>query len=248
MRTSVDEKRPCNASRMWHTGMRGKNLIVVTLLTALIACGREPGPTGPQCTLGPEPPRLTPPVGDIPCPAAAEIDRIEIPISFEANFAGEPLVCRESDGSRDLTVVQKNVYRALLFMREVQFDQPLPWTNESLWAWFRASITGIRIRNDIQFNLCCLPAGTINLLPNPIESTIPNYLEMMVHEARHANGPGHTCGSKDNKIANMGGFGVQYSLMQWLGTHWLDATPQEREYALSRAVYIKWSSFCDECD
>ena len=223
-------------------------LVATALLLTLAGCGREPGPTGPQCTLGPEPPRLTPPAGNIPCPTAAEIDSIQIPVSFDGVSLGDPLVCRETDGSRDLTVVQKNVFRAILFMREVEFDRPLPWTSMSLWNWFQTSITGIHIRNDIQFNFCCRPTGTINLLPNPIESTIPNYLEMMVHEARHANGPVHTCGSKDNKIADRGGFGVQYYLMQWLGTHWPQATPAEREYALSRAVYIKWSSFCSECD
>ena len=231
--------------------MRGRRLhhwIVCTSLAVTIGCGREPGPTGPQCARGPEPPRLAPPAGNIPCPTAAEIDSIPITISFEGNFVAEPLVCREADGSRDLTVVQKNVYRALLFMRDVQFDRPLPWTNLSLWTWFRTSITGIRIRNDIQNNQCCQPPGTIHLLWNPIESTLPSYLEMMVHEARHANGPGHNCGSKDNKISDNGGFGVQYSLMQWLGAHWPQATPEERTYALSRAVYIKWSSFCSECD
>ena len=184
----------------------------------------------------------------MPCPSAADIHSIGVDISFEGNFLAEPLVCREGDGSRDLTVVQKNLYRALLFMRDVQFDRPLPWTDASLWAWFRSSISGIRIRNDIQFNFCCQPTRTINLLWNPIESTVPSYLEMLVHEARHANGPGHTCGSKDNKISELGGFGTQYYVMQWLGTHWPPATPQEREWALSRAVYIKWSSFCSECD
>lgn len=219
------------------------------LLTLLSACGRQPGDTTLQrCARGPEPPRLTPPGGDIPCPSAAEIDSLEIPITFEGDFAAQPLVCRDASGSRDLTVVQKNVYRALLFMRDVRFDQPLPWTDGSLWAWFRSQVSGIRIRNDTQFNFCCEPAGVINLLWNPVESTLPNYLEMMVHEARHVRGPRHTCSGFDNTISEMGGFGVQYLLMQWLGMHWPQATPVEREYALSRAVYLKWSSFCNECD
>ena len=226
---------------------RWMRTLTCAVLAFLSACGREAAPTGPQCARGPEPPRLTPPAGVVPCPTAAEIDSLGINISFEGNFVAEPLVCREADGSRDLTVVQKNVYRALLFMRDVQFDQPLPWTNQPLWTWFRTSITGIRIRNDIQNNQCCQPPGTIHLLWNSVESTLPTYLEMMVHEARHASGPGHNCGTMDNKISDLGGFGAQYYLMQWLGTHWPQATPEERTFALARATYIKWSSFCSEC-
>jgi hypothetical protein len=72
---------------------------------------------------------------------------------------------------------------------------------------------------------------------------------MLVHEARHADASlPHTCGNLDNTIAELGSFGVQYSLMLWIGSHWPAATPAERDFALNRAALLRSFAFCRECE
>jgi hypothetical protein len=207
---------------------------------------------------------LTPPPGIVPCPTRHELDLVdsEIPIYFEDDASAGRLACLAADGSRDLTPIQKNAYETLLFMRRVSFDAPLPWTDKSLYEWFRGEVRGIRIRRDLQYSFCCQPAYVINLqvdrfccdqqwmldLRNGMpDDTIPPYLEVMVHEARHISGPGHSCGANDSTISQLGSFGVQYHLLRWLGEHWPEGTPAEREYALNRAAWLKTSAFCGEC-
>ena len=225
-------------------------LLVTWILVAVLGCGRET-PTTPQCTPTARP-RVPPPTGFVPCPTADELSRIDIPISFEGGAsAGGTLVCREADGSWDLNQVQKNVYRALLLMQTVQFDAPLPWTSRNLYQWLRDAVAGIRIRTDIATNGCCQPTRVINLLGTGVdEDTLSyGYLEMMVHEARHAEGRNHTCGTNDRTLSEMGAYGVQYSLMLWIGTHWPQATPAERDFAMNRTVLLRASGvFCEECE
>ncbi len=115
-------------------------------------------------------------------------------------------------------------------------------------------------RRDVHF--CCEPAYVVNLLGSRFccdqqfvldlrngipDDTIPPYLEIMVHEARHISGPGHSCGSNDTRIADLGPFGVQYYLMQWLGEHWREGTQAQCEYALNRAAWLQATAFCREC-
>ena len=227
---------------------RRSRLCAATVIGAVYACGGAQSVTGPQCE-PPSPPsvRVPAPVGPTACPTRAEIAGLDLEVSFEG-YIGAETACRAADGSLDLSVVQKNVYRALLFMQRVEFDAPLPWTDRTLWQWFRSAINGIRIRLDIPTHGCCSPARVINLLGTGAdESTIPTgYMEMMVHEARHAEGVPHNCGNFDRRISDMGAYGVQYSLLIWLGTHWPGATPEEKAFTLNRAALIK-PVFCDEC-
>jgi hypothetical protein len=218
-------------------------------------CGRNQAPTLPvasaSCTPPTQPSSFEPsPVGVVPCPTAGELATVdaEVSVAFEGDVGRGSLVCRSVDGSRDLTQVQKNVYSTLLFMKAVRFDAPLPWTSDSLYDWFRLNVQGVRIRTDTRYDFCCDPYGVINLLGSRlVESTIPSYLEIMIHEARHIDGGGHPCGTGDNRIADLGAFGVQYYLMMWIGTHDPTASEAERAYALNRAGWIRASSFCSEC-
>jgi hypothetical protein len=212
---------------------------------------RRTTPTVPNCPPRLSPPRVAAPLGPAPCPSAAELSAIDVPISFEGDGSGGTLVCREADGSWDLTQVQKNAYRALLFMKTVEFDAPLPWTNQNLYQWFRRAVVGIRVRTDIRTNGCCSPAGVINLLGTIVEenSLSSGFLEMMVHEGRHAEGRPHTCDTNDRTVDEMGAYGVQYSLMLWIGSHWPQATQAEKEFALNRVTLLRASGvFCEECE
>jgi hypothetical protein len=107
----------------------------------------------------------------------------------------------------------------------------------------------VRIRTGIAYDSCCEPPGVLSLVGNRVEeSTLPSYLEIMVHEARHVRGAPHTCGqSQDNTIADLGAFGVQYHLLMWLANHWPEANQLEREYALNRAAWLRATAFCGEC-
>jgi hypothetical protein len=191
---------------------------------------------------------MSPPAGVSACPSAAALERIGIPVSFEGEAGDPALVCREAEGSWDLTRSQKNVYNTLIFMQNVQFDAPLPWTNPTLWQWFRGSVEGIRFRTDASTNFCCAPARVINLIAWVADdTTMPVHLEMMVHEARHAGGAfPHTCGGTDRTLAEKGAFGVQHYTMLWLGTHWPEATQAEKDYALNRAASLR-TVFCEVC-
>lgn len=226
-------------------------LWLVVLVAAAIACGGAPAtaPAPRTCTPPARPSvRLEPPVGSLPCPTAAEIAGLEVPVSFEGVIPGGTLMCRAADGSRDLGIVEKNVYTTLLFMKHVEFDAQLPWTELTMWQWFTKAVAGIRIRSDIATNGCCNPARVINLLPNTVETSTPSYIEMMVHEGRHADGHPHNCGTLDERVSDLGGYGVQYYTLIWLGRHLPRATQAEKDYALNRAALLRASAFCQECE
>jgi hypothetical protein len=241
--------------------MGPRRTCLLAVLAAAVACGSDL-PTEPERTCpAPARPsaRVELPPGPAACPTAAAIAGLGIPVSFEGDIGGSTLVCRAADGSLDLNVVQKNVYNALLFMQRVEFDTPLPWTDKTLWEWFRSAVWGVRIRTDIETHLCCAPFRVINLLGTIItDSTLPaEYVSMMVHEGRHADGPRHTCGGQmtefgrvftlDQRVSDMGAFGVQYSVLQWIGLHWREATQADRDYALNRAAWLRLTAFCYEC-
>jgi hypothetical protein len=216
------------------------------------ACGRQDSSSSaPSC---PPPSRPTTivsaPSGVVPCPTAEQLALVDsdVSIAFEGEVGAGTYVCRAVDGSRDLTQVQKNVYQTLLFMRSVQFDAPLPWTSSSLYGWFTSNVRGVRIRTDIIYDSCCQPASVISLLGTRIiEATIPSYLEIMVHEARHIDHVSHQCENKDNTISELGAFGVQYYVLVWMSAHWPAAGQAEREYVQNRAEWLRASAFCREC-
>lgn len=228
--------------------------VLAAVIAAMVSCGRETAvpthPATPPACAPPLAPRVVvaPPAGFVPCPTVeelAEIDRI-VPVVFADSGT---LVCRSSDGSRDLTQVQKNVYQALLFMKQVEFDAPLPWTRASLFGWFTSNVRGVRVIAPPAFDSCCDPPGVISLVGNrATEWTLSPFLMAMVHEARHVDGGRHTCGEfLDNRIADLGAHGVTYYLLAWLGMHWPAASQPEREWALYRAESLRASAFCQEC-
>ncbi len=206
------------------------------------------------------------------CPTAKEIAALlaDISITFEADPTKGTLACKESEGSRDLTPLQKRAYQSVMIMKAIHFDTPLPWTGKGLYQWFIDAIDGIRVRADIGYSFCCEPTNVVNIqvaensyifltgrwIDPPMGGGLMDTMVLFVHEARHNEGYPHTCnaGADDKTVAEMGSWGVQYYLLQWLAQQTDPAFFQSpgadpdayRRIALSDMVMIQRSRFCDE--
>ena len=80
------------------------------------------------------------------CPTAVEVAAVRSEISVTIDTTTGPLACTAAAGSADLTALQERVYQALLVMRALRFSQPLPWTSQSLYDWFRGAVKGVQWR------------------------------------------------------------------------------------------------------
>jgi hypothetical protein len=194
----------------------------------------------------------------MPCPTADEVATVrrEIEITFK-DPPWSPVVCRAGQGpGEELTYYEERLYSSLLFMRNVRFDAPLPWTTLSLYEWFRQAIQGIVIEAG-DYSYCCNPPKVIHISLQPHSSTAPwrrtadtLWTSGLVHEARHADtGVFHTCRNnqkKDGKVSDLGAYGVQNLLMVWIAEH-SDASPELREWNRWSAKSHRLSAFCEEC-
>ena len=200
---------------------------------------------------------------ELPCPTRAEIEEIrrEVPVQIISDVSAGVLVCRERDGSTDLTVIEHNIYQSLLFLRRMQFDRPLPWTDLPVYEWVRRTVpNGIAVHSTGSSSSCLRCAGPIRVVYSSYESLRPTvfYLvaTLIVHEARHAEGYPHTCGRsasyfnqfvRDTSVSEMGGFGVHYLLAYWLGHHSQEVPAVRDYYAAHAAQLLGGGSFCCEC-
>jgi hypothetical protein len=205
------------------------------------------------------------------CPPEAELAAIDadLTLTFESDPSAGVLVCTAAEGSRDLTSFKRIVYTTLLVMKKIEFNQPLPWTDKQLYPWFVDTVDGIRFRGDIEYSSCCDPAGVINIQTGNLSVNDTNkwidpqfntgamdLLMLFVHEARHNEFGGHTCGSNDNTRAEMGPWGVQYYLETYLANNLKDPSfltipdPSLAAYYSERASVnasqILFSSFCQD--
>jgi hypothetical protein len=201
--------------------------------TAALDPTRSPtAPAAPQPSATPAPSNVQD-LSDC-CPTAVEIASIDadLILSFDYDPTAGKRLCRAADGSADLSLLQLRTYQVLLVLQRLEFDRPLPWTDLPLYAWFTSTIDGIRFRNDISYSSCCNPPGTMNLVTSLFALETDRWLQaedpdiniqglmiLMIHEARHSEGYSHTCGTKDQTIAEMGAFGVQYWTYIWLAYH-----------------------------
>ena len=180
----------------------------------------------------------------------------DLNLVFESDPTAGQIVCTAEQSSRDLTLLEAQVYRMLTIMRQLEFDASLPWTSNSLYGWMVSSIDSIRLRGDIGTSFCCDPANTINIQTQNISAlSIPTdfryagtLLVLFVHEARHNNGKPHTCGSSDNTIAELGAWGVQYYLNLFLGAHSDPAfiTPTMQSTFTQNAQSVCSGRFCED--
>lgn len=237
--------------------------IAIVLLSAVtaLACGG-----GPQTPTTPTP---TPtPIGDANgvitrCPTPAEVaasDR-DLTLTFENDPTIGRTVCSAAQSSRDLTLLQAQVYRVLTVMRRLTFDAPLPWTSNSLYGWVVSSIHGIRLRGDIGTSFCCDPAGIIDIqTQNSSALQFPSdfrwvgtLMVLFVHEARHNNGTPyipHDCpdGVRDKTIAELGAWGVRSYMNLFLANHsdLTFITPPMRTGFMQDAFGVCSARFCDD--
>jgi hypothetical protein len=193
----------------------------------------------------------------------------DIKLIFESDPSAGHLVCTAAAGSRDLTSFKRIVYTTLLVMKKLEFNRPLPWTDKQLYTWFVNTVQGIRFRGDITNSSCCDPAGVVNIQTTDLAVNSTNkwidpqlgtgaegLLVLFVHEARHNEFGGHTCGTNDNTRAEMGAWGVQYYLETYLADNLKDPSfltipiPSLADYysqtELFNASGILRSSFCKD--
>jgi hypothetical protein len=178
------------------------------------------------------------------CPTAAEIELVDsrITLSFADDSTAPKLACRARDGSADLTQMQESAYQAVLAMRRIEFDEPLPWTDRSTFGWFTHAVTGIQFR-DTTYSHCCEPGRVIVIRSSAdMGWKYDNYwisrdedhlyglaglVGLLVHEARHAEGYLHTCAydeaaggfTDDQTIDEMGAWAVNLLFFKWIAEH-----------------------------
>jgi hypothetical protein len=169
------------------------------------------------------------------CPTREQLAAVDadLKLSFDTDpTKGQPLACTAAGGSRDLSPMKKRVYNTLLLMQQLRFDQPLPWTTAPLYRWFVGAVKGIRFRADIEHSSCCTSPGTLNMAATHMvirytdrwvepetHGGLSGFLLVLVHEARHADGAIHTCGTRDKTVEELGAWGAQYYLARWLTEH-----------------------------
>ncbi|HEY71039.1 MAG TPA: hypothetical protein G4O08_10700 [Anaerolineae bacterium] len=167
------------------------------------------------------------------CPTTCELAWFDhdFDIVFD-DAAGLPAYACQDGLDPDGGVNQRlAVYQALRAMAALSFDQPLPWTDLDLYAWLRNAIDGIRLTTTL-VSYCCDPQNRIvlkaDLLSQPSQAFwydpqygigVANLVGLIVHEARHAEIGGHTCGHDDLTLDELGAWGVQYYYFTWLAEH-----------------------------
>lgn len=244
--------------------------LVAAVLTVALACRRSPTTPAPNPNPNNLPlcetePRYLRPTDRVPCPSHAEIDRIaqDVPITFAGESTAGPLMCQEADGSADLTYLQAVTYLQIAYMRRVVFHTPLPWTDKSLYDWFRGAILGVVVETGSGGSYCCSPSRVIHLVHSPPLAQNPPWLTVAdinpgipVHEARHAERGPHPCiiektqtsaRAADYTIADMGASGVRYLLYAWLAKY-----SDEPQVTKDYFTWCAWGvrnqyTFCNEC-
>lgn len=185
------------------------------------------------------------------CPTAAEIASVrQVNLRFEQTALTGPLVCRTSEGSADLTGFQKEAYFALILMRELRFERDLPWTRSSLYDWFLS--TNIELNFIGASSNSFYSNGRIVIFlgssPDP-ELQWPDMQRLigtLAHENRHAEGVGHTCGTRDRSIADGGAWAYHNHFITWIGLYSdpLIIPAAYRPHALQSACTQQNSAFC----
>lgn len=240
------------ASRIARFGFVLRPVLLSALVLTSGACSRgsatAPTSAAPTCQ---RPGYVAAPIAPLPCPSRRDV--VDIDAAVKVEFVSDPTagtyVCRADEGSADLTRLQERTYQALLLMKRLRFDTPLPWTSKTLWQWFTDEVSGVRLRGSQTF--CCEDGRVIVIaVRSTYDPGFPTLIEGLVHEARHADRMHpHTCGAgADATIAELGAYGVQYYLNLWLAEHSGDQlSPEGRRYSKNRADWMRFSSFCAEC-
>ena len=213
-----------------------------------------PPPPAPPPAPSPEPPSLASAAAEflLTCPTPSEVAAIdaELQIVFiDDPTAADPLACAESAGSVDLTEIQMGAYQTLRLMKAARFSEPLPWTQLSLWDWLVAAIDGIEFDSTVPTFSCCRGGNIVVRTAIEMDRNRPrglaapawivayrhpelltlsagaiDWIQVFVHLARHAEGPGHTCGVGDDAtFGEMGAWAYVYYTYLWFEQEFLPA-------------------------
>ncbi len=170
------------------------------------------------------------------CPTADEVALVDsvLTMTFAEDPTAPDLVCTAAAGSADLTRFQERAYQAILSMRRIAFDAPLPWTELPLFDWFTREVNGIIFRGTDSY--CCEREGVLVVMSGGILADswgqlwvsrdpnaaigLMNSVDLLLHEARHSDGFPHTCGGGDDATLEEGGaWAVVYWYYIWLSEH-----------------------------
>ncbi len=241
------------------TGARPTIIVAMLGLTYSAGClGSTPeAPTSPTPPVGAGivPPSEPNDAGLAVCPSAAQIASLALDVGFDPALRSGTLLCRMSDGSVDLTHRQLYVYVTLLTMRELRFSRALPWTDATLWDWFSALRPRLAVvASGIAMCSPCGRASPTLVIPVPQETPITwrnvaRSVGGFAHEARHIEVGGHPCGTRDNRVDDLGAFGVHNLVYQWVANYSEGPVPDEaRQAARVWACEQRNSAFCsDRC-
>ena len=167
-----------------------------------------------------------------------KITRNGVPVTFGPASCVEPV--------STLPLTQYNDEMALLqTLRTIYYlDRDrcnyLPWTPLSLYDWMRSKIGGFNIDSSATFNSCCATApdghlymtlttsNDTNLQYHRTWEGVAEFITLIMHEVRHADGFGHVgccpvgAGACDGTYdeSNLSAYGIQY----WLEKSFIDGT------------------------
>lgn len=167
------------------------------------------------------------------CPNDAELGRIQA--DFEIVFDSRARLPEYSCTPARIVAGEGNprlaVFQALRAIEALQFEAPLPWTGLSLYDWLGEAIDGL-VLTTTDISYCCDAANRIvlkaGLLSQPQYAVwydpsagigLMNLVGLIVHEARHSEIGGHTCGNDDQTLNELGAWGVQYWMFTWMSDH-----------------------------
>ena len=130
------------------------------------------------------------------------------------------------------------IYQALRVIRHMKLSEPLPWTDLHPYEWLKSKIGAIVVSSTTEYDHCCRSVSVAGRSGRTQAMTIrrasADLLEwrrvwvnrqsgvglaglvlLIFHEARHVDVP-HTWGSGDATLSEMGAWGVQYTIAQWI--------------------------------
>jgi hypothetical protein len=155
-----------------------------------------------------------------------------------------------------MTYHMRRIRQSLILMKELRFDAPLPWTDKTLWDWFRGLGVGLTVVMDDSSATCCgadrfihYSVGSSTAEPPLLGIDALSSIASMIHEARHIEVGPHPCQARyDNLISDLGAFGIVNLYDQYLARH-SDPTqvPVEyKPYFLWRQCANRGGAFCLE--
>ena len=130
---------------------------------------------------------------------------------------------------------QLTVYQTFRVMKNMEFDEPLPWTDDSLYDWLRDAVGGVHFAST-GMSYCCKEGRVIVIAVGDLEHPLTRtqgaprgLIRVMAHEARHAEGFPHTCGTDDETFGELGAWALHHYVDLWVAEHSIPGLFSQRE-------------------